>query len=221
MADRPETPPLGGPFAPQAWPVSLGLLALALGALALGVGWLAAALGALALANALFFRNPRRVPPTDSRLILAPADGHVVEVASMADPEGFVGSGHRIAIFLSILDVHVNRVPISGVVRAITRSGSRFLAAFRADASSLNVQSRVDLETPGGVRVAFVQITGLIARRIVCHAREGERLERGAPYGLICYGSRMEVYLPEAAAVRVRPGERVWAGVSALAELKP
>jgi phosphatidylserine decarboxylase len=213
--------PLRGPIAPQAWPASAGLLALAALALGLGLAWIGIGLFALSVANALFFRNPRRTSPPGERLVLSPADGRVAEVVAMSDPEGFVPPGHRVAIFLSVLDVHVNRVPLGGTVRRIARSGNRFLAAFRAAASLHNVQSRVDLETEDGLRVAFVQITGLIARRIVCYPRDGERLVRGEPFGLICYGSRMELYLPKEAAILVREGDRVRAGVTALAEFKP
>jgi phosphatidylserine decarboxylase len=202
--------------------VSAALLALGAGAAWLGAPALGLALAGGAVANALFFRNPRRIAPPGERRVLSPADGRIAEVASDEDPERFVpGPCVRIAVFLSVLDVHVNRVPLSGTVRRIARRGTHFLAAFRADAAQRNVQSRIDLESAEGLRVAFVQIAGLIARRIVCYAREGDRLERGEPYGLICYGSRMELYLPARSAVLVRPGQRVRAGETAVAELEP
>ncbi len=226
MVDTPRA--LRGPIAPQAWPISCVLM---LGAAAMlwldrafpSLGFAAPAcglLGALALANLAFFRNPRRTAPPGDGLVLAPADGRVVEVAEVEDPEGFVGPSLRVAIFLSIFNVHVNRAPVSGKVRAVRRAGTDFRAAFRSDASQRNVRLRLDLETPGGARVGLVQITGLIARRIVCYAAEGDQLERGAPYGLICYGSRVEVYLPPAADVRVRVGDRVRGGSSVLAEVR-
>jgi phosphatidylserine decarboxylase len=118
-----------------------------------------------------------------------------------------------------VLDVHVNRAPLSGAVRAVRRGGTRFLAAFRPEAGAANVRLRLDLETATGLRAALVQITGLIARRIVCYASEGDPLVRGEPYGLICYGSRVELYLPVSSRIRVRPGDRVRGGESILAEV--
>ena len=194
----------------------LGALALVAAELSTG---LAIALGLVALANLAFFRNPRRSPPGGESVVVAPADGRVVEVARVEDPDGFVPDAWRIAIFLSILDVHVNRVPLSAVVRGVRRSGSRYLAAFNPEASSLNVQSRLDLETRSGARLALVQITGLIARRIVSYAEEGAQLERGEPYGLLCYGSRVEIYLPADCKITVSPGDRVRGGSSAVAEM--
>jgi phosphatidylserine decarboxylase len=207
-------------IAPQALPVSGGLALLALGAVAFGFPWVAAALALLAAANAAFFRNPRRVIPPGESLVVSPADGRVVEVAEVEDPGGFVGRSWRIAIFLSILDVHVNRIPISGKVLAVRRRGARFLAAFNDEASRANVQSRMDIEGAGGFRASVVQITGLIARRIVCYPKEGETVVRGEPYGLICYGSRVEVYLPAPSRIEVRVGDRVSGGSSVLAEVR-
>jgi phosphatidylserine decarboxylase len=212
---------LGRPIAPQAWPLSAGLGVFALGLGLLGLPWIAGLLALLALLNLAFFRNPRRHPPSGERLAVAPADGRVVEAEALEALDDFVGRSVRIAIFLSILDVHVNRVPLAGKVRGLRRSGSRFLAAFRAEASDLNVRARLDIETPTGSRYAVSQITGLVARRIVCHAAAGSVLERGQPYGLICYGSRVEVVLPASSEVRVKPGDRVRAGETVIAEVRP
>ncbi len=223
-----ETPAaLRARIARPAWPISaiaaLAALGLWIAGVGLGAGLLtalAAVAGALAFANLAFFRNPRRTSPPGDALVVSPGDGRVVEVADVDDPDGYVGRARRVAIFLSVLDVHVNRVPLAGKVRALRRSGSEFLAAFRADASTRNVQLRMDLETPSGARLAVVQITGLIARRIVCYAREGDDLARGIAYGLICYGSRVELYLPASADVRVRVGDRVKGGSSVIGEVR-
>jgi phosphatidylserine decarboxylase len=223
-----ETPSaLRGPIARPAWLLSGAIVvasfALSITGTGIGVASLryVAWLGyALALANLAFFRNPRRVPPPGERVVVSPADGRVVEVVELEDPDGFVGKARRVAIFLSVLDVHVNRAPLAAKVCAIRRKGSEYLAAFKADASERNVQLRMDLETPSGARLAVVQITGLIARRIQCYAREGDALERGQLYGLICYGSRVELYLPASADVRVRVGDRVRGGASAIAEVR-
>jgi phosphatidylserine decarboxylase len=223
-----ETPSaLRGPIARPAWLLSAAIVVASFALSITGTGIGAASLRyvawlgyALALANLAFFRNPRRVPPPGERVVVAPADGRVVEVVELEDPDGFVGKARRVGIFLSVLDVHVNRAPLAARVCAIRRKGSEFLAAFRADASERNAQLRMDLETPSGTRLAVVQITGLIARRIQCWAREGDALERGQLYGLICYGSRVELYLPASAEVRVRVGDRVRGGASAIAEVR-
>ncbi len=223
-----ETPSaLRGPIARPAWLLSAAILvaSIALGIASTGLGvaslrWVAWLGYALAAANLAFFRNPRRVSPPGERVVVSPADGRVVEVAELEDPGGFVGKARRVAIFLSVLDVHTNRAPLAAKVCAIRRKGAEFKAAFRADASERNVQLRMDLETPAGLRLAVVQITGLIARRIQCYAREGDVLERGQLYGLICYGSRVELYLPASAELRVRVGDRVRGGASAIAEVR-
>jgi phosphatidylserine decarboxylase len=125
----------------------------------------------------------------------------------------------RIAIFLSVFDVHVNRAPLAGRIVSIERSGAKFLAAFNPDAESRNVRLDLVLETAGGVRVRVAQITGLIARRIVCHARVGEWLEKGARYGMIRFGSRTDLVLPLGSTPRVAKGARVRGGSSVVAEL--
>ncbi len=207
--------------AAQAWPLSIGLAGAAAVCALLGWAIAAVSLVALALGNLAFFRNPRRPTPPGERAVLAPADGRVVAIDELDDPDGFVGSAKRVAIFLSIFNVHVNRAPLSATVRGVRRRGSRFLAAFRGEASDRNVQVRMDLESPDGIRLAVVQITGLIARRIVCYPGEGDGVIRGDPYGLICYGSRVEIYLPRTAVLAVQPGDRVVGGVSVIAEVKP
>ncbi len=179
-------------------------------------GWVFVVLSAL---NAAFFRNPRRKIPGGPNTVVSPGDGRVVEVARVEDPQGFVGSGWRVAVFLSVCNGHVRRAPIAGKVRGVRRSGNKFLAAFNSKASDLNVQSRIDIESAEGRRVAVVQITGLIARRIMSWPKEGETLERGQLYGLICYGSRMELYLPDDCEISVKPGDRVKGGSSAIGEL--
>jgi phosphatidylserine decarboxylase len=208
---------LSGRFAPEvrwsALPLALvaGLLLLA------GQG--AAGLAALALAAfcAAFFRNPARALPSDPEAVVAPADGKVIEVAECELADG--RKGLRIGIFLSVFDVHVNRAPVAGRVVSLARSGSAYLAAFRPDAAARNVQLSMELETASGARVRVVQITGLVARRIVCHAREGEWLARGVRYGLIRFGSRTDVILPGGAEARVAVGARVRGGSSVVARL--
>lgn len=211
--------PLQSAITPQAYGFGAVLGAATLLSWALGFGGLAVLLFGLTAFNFAFFRNPQRTAPEGEHRVLAPGDGKVVEVVRLESPDPFVGQAWRVAIFLSVFDVHVNRVPFAGKVRAVTRKGSRFLAAFNGDASELNVQSRIDIEGPNGVRVGVVQITGLIARRIICYAAQGDTLDRGDPYGLICYGSRMELIVPDTAKIQVNLGDRVRSGESVIAEL--
>jgi len=182
-----------------------------------GVGWLAGSCGAAALFVLAFFRNPARPVPTAPGLVVAPADGKVVAVEEGEDSEG--RKGLRIGIFLSVFDVHINRAPVAGRVRALRRGGECYLAAFRPSALHHNVHLTMELETERGAAVAVSQITGWVARRIVCHPRVGERLERGQRYGLIHFGSRTDVFLPLGSRPQVALGDRVRGGQSVVAEL--
>jgi len=208
---------LTGPCAPDVLTTALPLLIAAV--LAAWLGWplLAAAVGALGLFVAFFFRNPSRHGPPDPEAVWAPADGRVIEVGETETPDG--RKALRIGIFLSIFDVHVNRAPVAGRVRRLDRGGQRYLAAFNPDAATHNVQLAMELELADGRRVDVVQITGLIARRIVCQPRVGDWLERGVRYGLIRFGSRTDVWLPSGSEARVARGDRVRGGQTVLARL--
>jgi len=166
-----------------------------------------------------FFRNPARLIPGDERMVLSPADGRVIAVGEVEDRDG--SKRLRIGIFLSVFNVHVNRAPLAGRVVEIVRSGSQYLAAYNPEAERQNVSCSMTLETASGERVRVVQITGFIARRIVCHPRVGEWLRRGDRYGLIRFGSRTDLLLPPAALPRVKRGDRVRGGSSIVAELPP
>jgi phosphatidylserine decarboxylase len=210
---------LTGPFTPEAYVFALPLGLLGAVGLAAGVSLVGAALLALGLFCALFFRNPSRAIPGAECDVVAPADGRVVAAGPVELPDG--RKALRVGIFLSIFDVHVNRVPVAGRVVAIERAGERFLAAFAPDAEHRNVRLAMELETAGGERVTVVQITGLIARRIVCQPRVGQTLARGVRYGLIRFGSRTDVWLPVSSELRVRPGQRVRGGADVVARLRP
>jgi phosphatidylserine decarboxylase len=193
---------------------------LAAGALLAGLSlgpWVGGPLLALALFTLAFFRNPAREIPGDERSVVAPADGRVLEAGEILRPDG--SRAKRVGIFLSVFDVHVNRSPVAGRIVSLERGGTLFLAAWNRRAETENVRLELELETARGERVGVVQITGLIARRIVCHPRVGEWLERGSRYGLIRFGSRTDVVLPLEAELRVRPGERVRGGASLIARL--
>jgi phosphatidylserine decarboxylase len=198
----------------------LGALPLALAGVAgaLGVTWLGGLFLAATVFVAAFFRNPPRFIEGDERSLVAPADGRVLEAGEIELPDG--SKVKRVGIFLSVFNVHVNRAPIAGRVVAIERGGSAYLAAFNRRAESENVRCAMTLETERGERVKVVQITGLIARRIVCHPQVGEWIRRGDRYGLIRFGSRTDVLLPLSAELRVRRGDRVRGGSSLIAQLQ-
>ncbi|MCG7608420.1 phosphatidylserine decarboxylase [Mycolicibacterium sp. (ex Dasyatis americana)] len=173
-------------------------------------------------ANAAFFRHPPRVAPTRPGVVVAPADGLVCLIED-ADPPAELGlpatPRPRISIFLSVLDAHVQRAPIGGDVVAVQHRPGRFHSAELEAASEDNERNSVVIRTPEGVEVIAVQIAGLIARRIVCDAHVGDKLDIGETYGLIRYGSRLDTYLPAGSKVLVTRGQRTLAGETVLAEL--
>jgi phosphatidylserine decarboxylase len=206
------------PFAPDVFTTTVPMIAFAGVCLALQ-WWIAAALPlALGLFAAFFFRNPPRGIPGDERMVVAPADGRVIDAGEIETEMGT--KALRIGIFLSIFDVHVNRAPVAGRVVAKQRAGDAYLAAFNKAAERRNVRCAMTLETAGGVRVDVVQITGLIARRIVNQTTVGEWLARGVRYGMIRFGSRTDVVLPVGSEVRVAIGDRVKGGSSVIAVLQ-
>jgi phosphatidylserine decarboxylase len=198
----------------------LGALPLALAGVAgaLGATWLGGLFLAATVFVAAFFRNPPRFIEGDERSVVAPADGRVLEAGEIELPDG--SKVKRVGIFLSVFNVHVNRAPIAGRVVAIEPGGSAYLAAFNRRAESENVRCAMTLETEHGERVKVVQITGLIARRIVCHPQLGEWIRRGDRYGLIRFGSRTDVVLPLSAELRVQRGDHVRGGNSLIAQLR-
>ncbi len=164
-----------------------------------------------------FFRNPERVPPADPALVVAPADGTVVYIGPAAQEH--LGACLKISIFMSVFNVHVNRAPVRGTVVARCYKQGKFYDARHAKASCENEQCGLVMETDSGVQVAFVQIAGLIARRILCYVDAGDRLERGERYGMIRFGSRVDIFLPEGCEPLVAVGQTTTAGVTALTRL--
>jgi phosphatidylserine decarboxylase len=159
-----------------------------------------------------FFRDPERIVPADESIIVAAADGLVVDVLEMEEPDFHLGPMIRIAVFLSVFDVHVNRSPVAGVVKSTVYKAGEFLDVRHKESSTRNECRSWWLDTPRGP-VAVRQIAGLVARRIVAWSGEGSALERGERLGMIRFGSRTEVFLPLGCAVLVKPGDRV-AGAS-------
>jgi phosphatidylserine decarboxylase len=168
---------------------------------------------------AWFFRDPDRVPPADPGAVVSPADGRVVFSGDCPPGRYNPEPGKKVSVFMSVFDVHVNRAPVSGKVTGVRYHKGRFLAANVDKASLDNEQNGVSLETGDGRRVTYVQIAGLIARRIVCYLSEGDIVEKGDRVGMIRFGSRVDVYFPAAAELRVRKGEKVRAGESILGVL--
>ncbi len=181
--------------------------------------WAAIGPGAFFLFTLYFFRDPRRVPPEGERLIVSPADGTVVDIEEVDEPEFLGGRSERVGIFLSLFSVHINRAPLAGRVGYLKYRPGKFFAAFNERASAENESNIVGIETDldassgGKLKVAVKQISGVIARRIVCACREAEQLARGEKFGMIKFGSRTELYLPPGAAeLTVSVGDKVHAG---------
>jgi len=161
-----------------------------------------------------FFRNPDRSPPSLPGAVLSPADGRIVYAGDNPPGRYFGEPGKRVSVFMSILDVHVNRAPVSGRVVSVRYHPGKFLAANVEKASLANEQNGVLLETPDGHRIAYVQIAGLIARRVVCDVVPGDSVRAGQRVGLIRFGSRVDILMPAAASLSVQVGDRVRAGES-------
>src|SRR4029078_2353637 len=195
---------------------------LALAAVGRKNRWLRRAGLASAAPNSAFFRHPRRVPPTRPGVVVAPADGLICLIEEALPPAelGLPATPlPRISIFLSIFDAHVQRAPISGEVVAVEHRPGLFGSAERKTASEDNERNSLLIRTPRGAEVIAVQIAGLVARRIVCDAKAGDKLTIGDTYGLIRFGSRLDTYLPAGSNVLVTTGQRALAGETVLAEL--
>ena len=169
-----------------------------------------------------FFREPKRVAPTRAGVVVAAADGAVSHVV-LAEPPAELGlpAGERlrVSVFLSVFDVHVQRAPVAGAVTRAEYRAGKFLSADLDKASEDNERNSLLLTTPEGDEVVVVQIAGLIARRIVCQVAEGDKVRIGDTYGLIRFGSRVDIYVPTDSRVLVEPGQRTIGGETVLAEL--
>jgi len=182
--------------------------------------WLIAFLLTLiALWVAYFFRDPQRSGERGDRLVIAPADGKVVMIADVEEPTFMHARARRVSIFMNVFNVHVNRYPVSGVVQLVEHTPGRFMNAADAESSLANEQTSVGLEA-GSQRILVRQIAGLIARRIVTDSRQGEHVNQGDRMGIIRFGSRVDVFVPEGSHIRVRVGDITFAGVTVLGELE-
>ena len=162
-----------------------------------------------------FFRNPERIAPEDAHGVLAPADGKIIYIGNVQE-ERLDAEMVKISIFMSVFNVHINRVPVSGRVVDTFYKRGKFLDVRDSQATFENEQSGMLIETAGGVKIMVVQVAGLIARRIVCYAEKGDELVRGERYGLIRFGSRLDVYLPKSTDLRVSMGDKTVAGETIL-----
>ena len=203
----------------RGWPIAregVPFLAVAVvpTAVAWALGWMATGVlfAAVALFTGWFFRNPPRRIPGGPNLIVSPGDGRVLAVAEEEEPRFLMARAIRVSIFLSPLNVHINRTPCAGLVKAIGYTPGRFLMASRPAATLQNEQTAALIETDTGCRILCVQVAGYVARRIVCWLSEGERVARGERYGLIRFGSRMDLYVPVSTQVLVQAGDRVTGG---------
>lgn len=166
----------------------------------------------LSIYIAYFFRNPKRIIPAGNNLLVSPADGRVVKIYQEAG-----GGDQTISIFLNIFNVHVNRSPISGQLKQLEYKRGKFKAAFDDEASRVNEQNVITI-SGNGIQVVVKQIAGLIARRVVCWKKPGYNLERGELFGLIRFGSRVDIVMPGRVKILVKVGDRVWGGTSILGE---
>jgi phosphatidylserine decarboxylase len=166
-----------------------------------------------------FFRDPRREIPSDPAGIVSPADGKVISIGETRNAEGYGGPAQTVAIFLSVWDVHVNRIPVDGKIVRIEYRKGEFKKAYLSDASEHNEQTRILIENPKG-KVLVKQIAGILARRIVCRAREGELVKKGDRFGMIKFGSRTELFLPPTVHLLVSVGDKVKGGETIIGEFQ-
>jgi phosphatidylserine decarboxylase len=167
-----------------------------------------------------FFRDPDRRILVDEGVIVSPADGKVVKIQDVKSDAIYGGDAVCISIFLSIFNVHVNRAPYEGVIKKVVYNHGKFLAAFNDKASLLNEQNSVLIEAKNGKKILVKQIAGLIARRIVCWVKKGDKVERGLRYGLIKFGSRVDIFLPPDTELNVKVGDKIKGGINIIGRLK-
>jgi phosphatidylserine decarboxylase len=206
-------------IAPEGLPLSLGAAAVALVLLGFGPLWLAACVLVIAIAIGAFFRDPERTPASPENAILSAADGKVTDIRECPLPGDQSGERfRRVSVFMSPLNVHVNRAPAAGEVITVAHTPGEFHAAFRDDANEHNERNLITFADVAGRRYAIMQIAGYLARRIVCRIRPRDTVARGQRVGLIMFGSRVDHFIPLAYRVTVRAGDRVSAGESVIGE---
>jgi len=205
-------------IAREGWPYSLALLSAAV-VVALWYGWWSLPLWLALVFVVQFFRDPAREIPQGEGLVLCPADGQVIVVGNAPDPYRNGAESLKVSIFMNVFNVHSQRSPVDGVVHRVDYQAGLFVNASFDKASTDNERNALVMELADGTQISCVQVAGLIARRILCYVKAGERLARGQRYGFIRFGSRVDVYLPPGARPRVAIGDKVSASSTVLAEL--
>lgn len=203
---------------PSGWPFILGSLVLAIVVLWLVNPFIGAALLILSVFFLFFFRDPERRTDAPPGAVVSPADGRVMVAGPSVTASFPADTWQQISIFLSPMDVHVNRMPVSGKVTRVKYHPGRFLPAYRADAGELNEYTEVTVDHDG-TTVIVRQIVGILARRIVCRVREGEVVKAGDRFGVMKFGSRMDIFIPRESAMHTTVGQKVVGGVTLLATL--
>jgi phosphatidylserine decarboxylase len=207
------------PVAGEGWVFILPLLGVTAVLWGLHLFIAAAVLLPITLFVISFFRDPHRAIPPGEKNIVSPADGKVLYVGPCRENAHLGRAAIKVSIFMSPLNVHVNRIPLTGRIARRSYSPGKYFCANLDKASLLNERNALVVENAEGARVLFIQIAGFIARRIVCRVNEGDAVVRGRRFGMIRFGSRMDVYLPEDTRILVRPGEKTFAGSTVLGVL--
>ncbi|HYC35950.1 MAG TPA: phosphatidylserine decarboxylase [Usitatibacter sp.] len=207
-------------IAREGWPF-LGLAVIVAGVVTYWFGWWSLPLWIVALFILQFFRDPPREIPQGERLVLCPADGRVIVVGNVPDPYRGNAESLKVSVFMNVFNVHSNRSPVAATVQSVQYSAGLFVNASFDKASSHNERNALVLRMDDGTEISCVQVAGLIARRILCYAKAGDRMEAGQRYGFIRFGSRVDVYLPPGSKPRVAIGDKVSATSTILAELPP
>lgn len=211
-------------FAPEGTSVLLASAALVMLAVAVSLLlgekgrllWIPAVVLVWFLLAAWFFRDPQRIPPVGERLIISPADGKIISIGEAIESP-LTPPGLRVSIFMSPVNVHVNRSPVAGVIHSVEHFDGKFQSAFKPAASRENERTLIRMETAHG-EVAFKQVAGFLARRIVFHPQAGDRLAAGERVGMIRFGSRVDLYLPDNVRIRVKLGNKAIAGETIIGE---
>ncbi|HEX7535133.1 MAG TPA: phosphatidylserine decarboxylase family protein [Syntrophales bacterium] len=185
-----------------------------------GIIWAASAFFIATCFVAWFFRNPEREFPDSAKAVISPADGQVIKIENVVENDFLKGPAQKISVFMNVFDVHVNRIPYSGTVADIEYNKGNFFSANLDKASELNERNSILIKTDDGKKILTIQIAGLIARRIECWVKEGMHVRKGERFGLIRFGSRLEVFLPPDAMISIRVGDRVRAGETPIGWLK-
>ena len=201
--------------------ISLGLAIFGIILIALGLESIGAITVILAIPIALFFRDPDRYPPRTENVVISGADGKVTDISDVSFPGSTGKLCHRVSVFMSPLNVHVNRAPVGGEVTIVEHTAGEFRAAFRDDANEHNERNLIAMTDAAGRTFGMMQVAGYLARRIVCRLRARDRIQPGQRIGLIMFGSRVDHFFPPEYRVTVSAGQRVRAGESIIGEIEP